>query len=794
MHHHAMSWIRPFSSLTLADLPEVGGKNAALGELLGSLTKLGVRVPDGFAITAAAYRRHLSDHGLIAPITDLLGGLRKDSVADLGVRAARIRDLVLGAPLAPDLVAEITAAYRALGDGVSVAVRSSATAEDLPGASFAGQQESFLHVLGEAALLDAVRRCFASLFTARAIAYRIDMGFDHMKVALSVGIQRMVRADRGAAGVAFTLDTESGFRDVVLISSAWGLGENVVQGRVQPDEIYVHKPTLARGARPILWKKVGSKEQRMVLDEAMHRVVNQPTPAEDRRRLSLSDEDILTLARWAVAIEAHFSERHGRPTPMDIEWAKDGADGPLHVVQARPETVHSARAPTTMRLYHFHGTAAPIAHGVAVGEAIGVGRARIVASAAQIAEVTPGDVLVTDTTDPDWEPVMKGAAAIVTERGGRTSHAAIVAREIGIPAIVGVEHAMKKIPAGELVTVSCAQGETGNVYWGRQPFDVDEIQLHDLPATRTKIYMNLARPDTAFQLAQLPCDGVGLARMEFVLASWIGVHPMALLRYETLPVELRGAVDARTGGRTDRVEFFVDRLAQGIGVLAAAFWPRPVILRFSDFKSNEYARLAGALPYEPVEANPMIGWRGASRYYDAAYRDAFGLECVAIKRVREDMGLTNLQVMVPFCRTPEEAVRVFDVAERAGLRRTDTTWYVMAEIPSNILLADRFAELFDGFSIGSNDLTQLVLGVDRDSRFVAHLFDERNEAVKRACTMLLETAHARGRTVGICGQAPSDYPDFAEFLVERGIDSMSLAPDAVVPTRRRVAALEARRR
>jgi pyruvate, water dikinase len=789
-----MTCVRPFSTITLTDLPEVGGKNASLGELLGALSKLGIRVPDGFAITAGAYRRHLADRGLVSPIADLLQGIRKEDVDDLGRRATKIRNLILGAPLATDLIAEVTAAYRVLGDGVSVAVRSSATAEDLPGASFAGQQESFLHVVGEAALYDAVRRCFASLFTARAIAYRIDMGFDHMKVALSVGVQRMVRADRGASGVVFTLDTESGFRDVVLISSAWGLGENVVQGRVQPDEIYVHKPTLEMGARPILWKKVGSKEQRMVLDEAMHRVVNQPTPPEDRRRLSISDEDILTLARWSVAIEKHYSGRHGRPTPMDIEWAKDGADGPLYVVQARPETVHSGRSPTTMRLYRFRGTVAPIAQGIAVGEAIGVGRARIVPSAAQIGEVAAGDVLVTGTTDPDWEPVMKTAAAIVTERGGRTSHAAIIAREIGIPAIVGVESAMKKIPAGEIVTVSCAQGEQGRVYWGEQPFDVDEVQLRDLPATRTRIYMNLARPDRAFRLAQLPCDGVGLARMEFVLASWIGVHPMAIAHYAKVPPELRAAVDAKIDGRGDPVDFFVDRLSQGIGVLAAAFWPRPVILRFSDFKTNEYARLAGGLSYEPLEPNPMIGWRGASRYYDDAYRDGFILECLAIKRVRETMGLTNLQLMVPFCRTPEEAIRVFDVAAGAGLPRTapGLAWYMMAEIPSNIFLADRFAELFDGFSIGSNDLTQLILGVDRDSRHVVRLFDERNEAVKRACVMLLETAHARGRTVGICGQAPSDYPDFAAYLVEQGIDSMSLAPDAIVPTRRRVAELEAR--
>jgi pyruvate,water dikinase len=787
-----MALIRAFSDVSLADLPEVGGKNASLGEMIRELTGLGVRVPDGFAITAEAYRRHLRNGGLVDPITDLLGGVRKEEVSELTIRAGRIRDLILGAPLEAGLVQEIVAAYRGLGDAVPVAVRSSATAEDLPGASFAGQQETFLHVVGEAALLDAVRRCFASLFTARAIAYRIDMGFDHMKVALSVGVQRMVRSDRAAAGVIFTLDTESGFRDVVLITSAWGLGENIVQGRVQPDEIYVHKPTLETGHRSLLWKKVGSKEQRMVLDEVMHRIVNQPTPAEDRVRLSLSDDDALILARWAIAIEKHYTAHHGTPTPMDIEWAKDGVTGEVFVVQARPETAHAGAAATTLRLYRYTGSAAPILRGIAVGEAIGVGPVRVVASTRQIEQVKPGDVLVTEITDPDWEPVMKTAGAIVTERGGRTSHAAIVAREMGVPAIVAAESAMTKLPDGEVVTVSCAEGDVGKVYRGAQPYVAEDVDLLDLPATRTKIYMNLARPDRAFRLAQLPADGVGLARMEFVFASWVGVHPLALTRYDRVPLDLRPEVDKRTAGWPDRIEFFVDRLSQGIAVLAAAFWPRPVILRFSDFKSNEYARLAGGLPFESTEANPMLGWRGASRYYHPDYREGFLLECAAVKRVRDDMGLTNLALMVPFCRTPEEGAKVLEVAAGAGLARGKggPTWYVMAEIPSNILCADRFAELFDGFSIGSNDLTQLILGVDRDSPRVAPLFDERDPAVKRACVMLLEAAHARGRTVGICGQAPSDHPEFAEFLVAHGIDSLSLAPDVVVATRRRVAAIE----
>ncbi len=784
-----MTSIVPLSSVSITDIAEVGGKNASLGEMLRTLTPLGVRVPNGFAITASAYRRHLAAHGLTDVIADLLGGVRKEDVDDLARRSAQIRAQILRAPIDAELAAEVTAAYRALGPDVSVAVRSSATAEDLPHASFAGQQESFLHVVGEDALLAAIRRCFASLFTARAISYRIDMGFAHAQVALSVGVQRMVRSDRASAGVVFTLDPETGFRDVVLISSAWGLGEPVVQGRVQPDEVYVHKPTLAAGARPILWKKVGAKEQRMVLDERTGQVSDEVTPAADRARMSISDDDALTLARWAVTIEQHY----GRP--MDIEWAQDGPGGALYIVQARPETVHAGHEHTSMRFYRFTGTAAPIAHGTAVGEAIRVGPARVIAGAAAMGEVREGDVLVTETTDPDWEPVMKRAAAIVTEHGGRTSHAAILAREIGIPAVVGVEDAMRKIPDGEVVTVSCAQGETGNIYWGEQPFVSEEIRFDDRPATRTKLYMNLARPDAAFRMAQVPCDGVGLARMEFILASWIGVHPMALVRYAKLPPELQLQVDRRTGGHVDGPAYYVDRLSQGIAVLAGAFWPRPVILRFSDFKTKEYAALTGGLPFEPIERNPMIGWRGASRYYDPEFKDGFLLECEAVRRVRETMGLTNLHVMVPFCRTPDEGARVLEVAAGAGLRRGDggPTWYVMAEIPSNILLADRFAELFDGFSIGSNDLTQLILGVDRDSRQVARLFDERDEAVKRACTMLIDAAHARGRTVGICGQAPSDYPEFAAFLVERGIDSISLAPDAVIPARRRVAALEAAR-
>jgi pyruvate,water dikinase len=790
-------WIRDLASVGLDDVSLVGGKNASLGQMLRELTPLGVRVPDGIAVTAEGYRHFLREARLEGPIGDLLAGVRTTDVADLVAASERVRALILGAELPEDLTGEIVQAYRALGGvapGAFVAVRSSATAEDLPGASFAGQQESFLHVRGEAAVLHAVKRCFASLFTARAISYRVDMGFAHADVALSVAIQRMVRADRGAAGVIFTLDTESGFRDVVLISSSWGLGESVVQGKVAPDEIYVHKPTLRAGFRPVVWRRTGSKETKLVYDDALGRLTYVAVPEADRRRLSLTDDDAMMLARWAVQIEDHYSAVRGEPTPMDIEWARDGETGELFVVQARPETVHSKRATRqTLRMYRLVGTGPVLGEGIAVGDAIGVGPARVIGSIDRVAEFRPGEVLVTDTTDPDWEPIMKIAGAIVTERGGRTSHAAIVAREMGIPAVVAVPGAMLAIPGGGEVTVSCAEGEVGRVYRGRIEHQVDEIDASSLPPLRTKIFMNLAQPDLAFRLAQLPCDGVGLARLEFVFAGWVGIHPLALTRYETLSYEVRRRVDEMTVGYADKTEYFVDRLSQGIATLAAAFWPRPVILRFSDFKTNEYAHLVGGASFEPAEENPMLGWRGASRYYHPAYRDGFLLECAAVRRVREVMGLANLKLMVPFCRTPEEGQKVLDTAAEAGLRRgeRDLSWYVMAEIPSNVLLADRFAELFDGFSIGSNDLTQLVLGVDRDSARVAPLFDERNEAVKRACTMLIETAHRAGRTVGICGQAPSDYPDFAAFLVERGIDSLSLSPDAIVPARLRLAALEA---
>jgi len=671
-------------------------------------------------------------------------------------------------------------------------VRSSATAEDLPNASFAGQQESFLYVHGATPLLEAVKRCFASLFTARAISYRRDMGISDAGVALSVGVQRMVRADTASSGVIFTLDPDTGFRDAVLVTAAWGLGENVVQGRVEPDEYYVHKPTLGKGFAGVLRRKCGAKEAKLVYQSDRHRLANLDTNAAERRRLCLSDDEVLTLARWAVTIEEHYSKVRGTPTPMDLEWAKDGVSGELFIVQARPETVYSQRGPAELELYHLREAGEVLGEGIAIGSAIGAGVSRVIASPEKIAEFQPGEVLVTDSTDPDWEPVMKIASAIVTERGGRTSHAAIVAREMGIPAVVGMNGAMTAIPGGADVTVSCAEGPVGHVYRGALPFDVERIDPHSLPATKTKVMLNLAQPDQAFALSHLPVDGVGLARMEFIFAGWVGVHPLALTRYDSLPYEVKRQVIAKTGGAADRIEYFIDRLSQGIATLAAAFYPKPVILRFSDFKTNEYAHLVGGEAFEPREENPMIGWRGASRYYHPEFREGFMLEVEAVKRVREVLGLTNLKVMIPFCRTPDEGQKVLDTMAAGGLVRgvDGLEVYVMAEIPANVFLADRFAELFDGFSIGSNDLTQLCLGVDRDSERIAPLFDERNEAVKRACVMLIEKAHAAGRPVGICGQAPSDYPDFAAFLVQHGIDSLSLAPDAVVATRRHIASLE----
>ncbi len=793
-----MRWIKWFEETGMESVAEVGGKNASLGEMIRELTPLGVRVPEGFSITAGAYRYFLEANQLGPSIRNILGGWDHTDVNDLTVRAREIRNLILRGRFPKDLEKEIVDAYEALSmragvAGIDVAVRSSATAEDLPDASFAGQQESFLMVHGDAQVLDATRKAMASLFTARAINYREDMGFDHFDVALSVGVQRMVRSDLESSGVIFTLDTESGFTDVVFINSIWGLGENIVQGRVTPDEFYVHKPTLALGYDSLISRRIGTKELTLTYDVDTHRLVNQPTPPWDQMRPSLADDEVIELAKWAVAIEDHYSAKRGQPTPMDLEWAKDGATGELFVVQARPETVHSQREGPTIQIHSLVESGPLLVTGLAVGDKVAVGRASIIDDPSHMNRFQAGDVLVTEITDPDWEPIMKAAAGIITERGGRTSHAAIVARELGIPAVVGAVGARSLIGNGQEVTIDCTEADTGRVYAGILEFTVQEIDPASMPRPRTQIMLNVGDPGQAFTLGQLPVDGVGLTRMEFIFAGFVRVHPLALTRYRTLPTEVRGQIDELTAGYSDKSEYFVDKLSQGIGTIAAAFYPRPVILRFSDFKSNEYAHLLGGEFFEPTEENPMIGWRGASRYYDPSFREGFLLEVASVRRVRERMGLTNLAVMVPFCRTPDEGRQVLEVMKEGGLvqGQDGLEVYVMAEIPANALSADEFAEVFDGFSIGSNDLTQLVLGVDRDSEKVARLFDERNPAVKRACAMVIEGAKRHGKKVGICGQAPSDYPDFAAFLVEQGIDSVSLTADALLATVDRVSEAEA---
>jgi pyruvate,water dikinase len=783
-------YIRGFDEIGLADLPEVGGKNASLGELTRALTPRGVRVPEGFALTAQAYRDFLASAGLAKQIEETLARLDPHDVERLRRAGLEIREAILGAPLPETIQQAILAGYRRLGGGregpVEVAVRSSATAEDLPDASFAGQQESYLNVRGPAALLDACRRCFASLFTDRAIAYRHDHGYASPSLALSIGIQRMVRSDLAGSGVLFSIDTETGFRDIVLITAAWGLGESVVQGAVNPDEYVVFKTTLARGFRPILRRRLGSKEWKLVYQEGGSKGVRSlPVPEAERAKFVLGDEEILTLARWACAIEEHYSAVRGVPTPVDVEWAKDGISGELFVVQARPETVESRREAHILEIHRLRQKGPLLVRGRAVGAKIGAGRVRRVADAAGMLAFQPGEVLVADTTDPDWEPILKKAAAIVTNRGGRTCHAAIVARELGVPAVVGAAGATEALADGEEVTVSCAEGEEGRVYRGRLAFDLERIDLSGLPRPRTRILMNVGNPDEAFRLALLPSDGVGLARLEFIILNAIPIHPMALVEYEKLDdLVLRAEIDRLTWGYADKPQFFVDRLAEGVAQIAAAFYPREVIVRLTDFKTNEYARLVGGARYEPAEENPMLGLRGASRYLHPRYRAGFALECRALRRVREEMGLTNVKLMVPFCRTAAEGRGVVEELARHGLVRGEhgLELYVMCEIPSNVIRAADFAEIFDGFSIGSNDLTQLTLGVDRDSEELAALFDERDPAVRDLIALAIERAHAAGRKIGICGQAPSDHPEIAAFLVRLGIDSLSLSPDAVLKT------------
>lgn len=795
-----MKYIRWFAELGADDVPLVGGKNASLGEMFSELTSQGLRVPNGFAVTAMAYRHMLDQADAWPRLHEALAGLDPYDVEDLARRARRAREIVMGAPLPPDLVSEISEAYarlrREYGEQLEVAVRSSATAEDLPGASFAGQHETYLNVTGERPLLEAVRRCFASLFKDRAICYRADKGFDHFKVFQSVGVMKMVRADRAASGVIFTLDTESGFRDVVFITGAYGLGENVVQGTVDPDEFHVFKPTLRAGHRSVLRRKLGSKEVRMVYSYGAGRETtrNVPTPKEDQARYCISDEEVLALADAAVAVEDHYSRKAGRPMPMDIEWAKDGLDGLLYIVQARPETVASQRPLGQFDEVRLGAQGTVLVSGRAVGSRIATGPARVVCDVSELGTFQPGEVLVADTTMPDWGTVMKTAAALVTNRGGRTCHAAIVARELGIPAVVGCDDATTRLRTGDEVTVSCAEGAVGKVYAGVLPFTHRCIDLSTLPHPRTQVTVNVGNPDVAFQNGLLPAAGVGLARMEFIVAEHIRVHPMALAHPERVRDPAEAAQIAQLTKGFDRpADYFVRELSEGIGTIAAAFYPRPVIVRLSDFKTNEYAKLLGGSNFEPHEENPMLGLRGASRYAHPAYADGFALECAALRRVRAEMGLTNVKLMVPFCRRVDEAERVLQAMAVQGLvrGRDGLEVYVMCEIPNNVIQIDAFAQLFDGFSIGSNDLTQLVLGVDRDSELVAFDFDERDEGVKTMIRMAVEGARRNARHVGICGQAPSDHPELARFLVEIGIDSISVTPDTLLAVTREVLAAEA---
>ncbi len=787
-------YVRFFEDFGIDDVPLVGGKNASLGEMFQKLSSHGVRVPHGFAITAAAYRYMLDHAGAWERLHAELDGLDPADVAALARKAKRAREIVYGAGLPEDLAAQIRDAYRALqqeyGEEVSLAVRSSATAEDLPTASFAGQQDSYLNIKGEESLLDTCRRCFASLFTDRAIHYRVDQGFDHFKVSLSIGVMKMVRSDISSSGVMFSIDTESGFRDAVFVTGAYGLGENVVQGAVDPDEFYVHKPTYLAGHRAVLRRLLGDKAVKMILvdGETKNTTRNIPTPKADRARFCLTDADVLELAGYACTIEAHY----GRP--MDMEWAKDGIDGKLYIVQARPETVASQHSATALESYVLEGRGEILVEGRSVGEKVASGAARRIENLTQLAEFKPGEVLVADTTTPDWEPVMKTAAAIVTNRGGRTCHASIIARELGIPAVVGTGDATTRLPDGQVVTVSCAEGDSGRVYRGEVGFHVDRTEVADLGRPRTQIMINLGNPDLAFKTSFLPNDGVGLARMEFIISEYIRVHPLALLHPDVVDdPEARRTIDRLTQGYPDGGAFFVERLSEGIGTIAAAFWPKPVVVRMSDFKTNEYASLLGGAAFEPSESNPMLGFRGASRYAHPAYAEGFALECRAMRRVREEMGLTNVILMLPFVRRIAEADLVLATMADLGLRRGENGLkvYAMCEIPNNVILIDEFAKRFDGFSIGSNDLTQLTLGVDRDSEIVAFDYDERDEGVKEMIRLAVEGCRRNRIHSGLCGQAPSDYPDMAEFLVRVGIESMSLNPDTVVKTTRQILQLEA---
>jgi len=802
-----------FDEIGIEDVPLVGGKNASLGEMIRELKKKGVNVPNGFAVTAYAYRYFIKKAGIKEKIEKILSDLDTHDVLNLKKRGKKIREIIKNAKLPEDLEKEIRKAYEEMHTKLGyeknpdVAVRSSATAEDLPDASFAGQQETYLNVRGSDNVIEACKNCFASLFTDRAISYREDKGFNHFDVYLSIGIQKMIRSDFSSSGVMFSIDTESGFRNAVLITGSYGLGENVVKGAVNPDEFYVFKPTLKKGKRAIIGKKLGTKEIKLIYSKGKGGgTKNVKTTKKERERFCISDDEVLKLAEWACIIEDHYSKKANTFKPMDIEWAKDGdgkrvGTGELFIVQARPETVNSQKDLSIERNYVLKARSKVLVEGQAVGELIGQGEVNVIETSKEIYKFKKGQVLVTDMTDPDWEPIMKIASAIVTNRGGRTCHAAIVSRELGIPCVIGTENATKVLKNGEKVTVSCSEGEIGRVYEGLLKFDIEEIKLKGLPKTKTKIMMNVGIPEKAFIDGQIPNDGVGLAREEFIINSYIGIHPLALIHYEELKRKAKkdkkirkiiNEIDKRTVGYKNKAEFFIEELARGIGRIAAGFYPNDVIVRFSDFKTNEYANLIGGELYEPEESNPMIGWRGASRYYDKNFKPAFGLECKAILKARNEFGLENIKVMVPFCRTPEEGKKVIETMKEFGLKQGENGLevYVMCEIPSNVILAEKFAEIFDGFSIGSNDLTQLTLGLDRDSELVSHIYDERNDAVKKLIAEVIKIAKSKGKKIGICGQAPSDYEDFATFLVECGIDSISLNPDTVIKTKLKIAEKE----
>ena len=787
-----------FKEIKLSDVGLVGGKTSSLGEMYTELGKYGIKVPNGFAITAHAYRYFLDRAGITKQIEKQLTNLNIKDMKNLSETGRQIRDLIRNSEFPQDLREAILEAYKTLSasykeQNTDVAVRSSATAEDLPDASFAGQQETFLNIRGESALIDSCKNCFASLFTDRAIVYRQEKGFDHLKVYLSVAVQKMIRSDLACSGVMFTIDTETGFKNTIFINGSWGLGENIVQGQVNPDEFHIFKPMLKKGFKPIITKKLGAKNIRMIYSEGGTKPVkNIPVPDEEQKKYCINDNEILQLAKWGMKIEEYYSDKKKKYTPMDIEWAKDGKTNELYIVQARPETVQSQKQTNILKDYYLKKKGRIITTGTSVGSKIGQGKAAVIKKVSEIEKFKQGQVLVTEMTDPDWVPIMRIAAAIVTNKGGRTCHAAIISRELGIPCIVGTQNATEVIKNGQDITASCAEGEEGHVYEGILPFGIREIKLSTVPKTKTKIMMNIGNPDEAFEKSFIPNQGVGLAREEFIINSYIKIHPKALIEYNKQDEETKIKIDAITSAYSDKKQYFIDELARGVGTIGAAFWPNDVIVRMSDFKTNEYANLIGGKKYEPSEDNPMIGWRGASRYYSAEYKDAFALECKAMLKVREEFGLTNVKIMIPFCRTVDEGKKVILEMKKNGLvqGKNGLQVYVMCEIPSNVILADEFSTVFDGFSIGTNDLTQLTLGLDRDSALVANLYDERNDAVKMMVEYAIRRAKAKKRKIGICGQAPSDYPDFAQFLVKCGIDSISLNPDSVIKTTLAIAQME----